>query len=67
MTFQNTSVQICITLILVGRAFVYASGENITDDNITKVVNNICDYEDLCLSDALDGNPPKHRKTSVKT
>jgi len=62
MTFQ-----ICITLILVGSAFVSASVENITDDDITKVVNNIiCDYEDLCLSDALDVDPPRRQKTSVK-
>jgi len=65
MTFQNTRVQICITLILVGSAFVSASGENITDDVITEVVNNICDYEDLCLSDALNVNPPRRQKTSV--
>jgi len=62
MTFQ-----ICITLILVGSAFVSASVENITDDDITKVVNNIiCDYEDLCLSDALDVDIPRRQKTSVK-
>ena len=66
MTIQNTIVQICITLILVGSSFVYASDENITNDDITKVVNNICDYEDLCLSNALDGNPSRRQKTSAK-
>ena len=61
MPFQNTIVQIRATLILIC-AFVSVSGENISGD-IIEVVNNICDYEDLCLSDEL-GVKTRTRQTT---
>jgi len=63
MTFLNRRVQIFATIILVGSTFVSAIGENITDDDITKVVNNICNYEDLCL---LDVKTPTRQTTSAE-